>query len=111
MAYLQNWQGGERRHCSLTQKYSLTGRQQGFPDGTRGKESACQCRRHRRLGFNPWVGKIPQRRERQATPVLSPGKSYGQRSLGDTALGVAKKSDATDHTHSTHRQTAKTDSS
>ena len=24
-----------------------------------GKDSACQCRRFRRLGFNPWVGKIP----------------------------------------------------
>ena len=25
----------------------------------RGKETTCQCGRHRRLGFNPWVGKIP----------------------------------------------------
>ena len=25
----------------------------------RGKESTYQCRRHRRCGFNPWVGKIP----------------------------------------------------
>ena len=24
-----------------------------------GKESACQCRRHKRGRFNPWVGKIP----------------------------------------------------
>src|SRR5574341_1432522 len=23
------------------------------------KESVCQCRRHKRCGFNPWVGKIP----------------------------------------------------
>ena len=23
------------------------------------KESTCQCRRHKRLRFNPWVGKIP----------------------------------------------------
>ena len=28
-----------------------------------GKESACQCRRHKRLGFNPWVGKIPLEEE------------------------------------------------
>ena len=30
--------------------------------GTRrlsGKESARQCRRHRKYGFNPWAGKIP----------------------------------------------------
>ena len=27
------------------------------------KESACQCRRCRRLGFNPWIEKIPWRRK------------------------------------------------
>ena len=31
----------------------------GVPDGTSGKEPACQCRRHRRCGFDPWVRKIP----------------------------------------------------
>ena len=30
----------------------------GFPGGSGGKEPACQCRRHKRRGFNPWVGKI-----------------------------------------------------
>ena len=30
-----------------------------FPGITSGKESACQCRKHKRHGFNPWVGKIP----------------------------------------------------
>ena len=29
--------------------------------GSAGKESACQCRRHRSLGFDPWVRKIPWR--------------------------------------------------
>ena len=29
----------------------------GFPGGSDGKESACQCRRHNRCGFNPWIGK------------------------------------------------------
>ena len=29
----------------------------------------------RRPGFNPWVGKIPWRREWQSTPVFLPGKS------------------------------------
>ena len=32
------------------------------PGGTSGKEPACQCRRHKRCGFNPWVRKIPWRR-------------------------------------------------
>ena len=31
----------------------------GFPGGTSGKEPACQCRRPKRHGFDPWVGKIP----------------------------------------------------
>ena len=26
----------------------------GFPGGASGKEPACQCRRHKRSGFNPW---------------------------------------------------------
>ena len=34
----------------------------GFPGGTSGKETAFQCRKHKRCGFNPWVEKIPWRR-------------------------------------------------
>ena len=33
----------------------------GFPGGASGKEPACQCRRHKRLRFNLWIGKIPWR--------------------------------------------------
>ena len=46
-----------------------------------GKEPACQCRRHKRHGFDPWVGKIPWRRKWQSTPALLTGKSHGWRSL------------------------------
>ena len=31
----------------------------GFTGDTNGKESACQCRKHKRRGFNPWVKKDP----------------------------------------------------
>ena len=31
----------------------------GFPGASRGKEPACQYRRHKRLGFSPWVRKSP----------------------------------------------------
>ena len=31
----------------------------GFLGGTSGKEPACWCRRCKRCGFDPWVGKIP----------------------------------------------------
>ena len=30
-----------------------------FTGGFSGKEHACQCRRHKRRGFDPWVRKIP----------------------------------------------------
>ena len=46
-----------------------------------GKESACQCRRCKRCGFDPWVGKIRWRRKRQPSPVFLPGESHGQGSL------------------------------
>jgi len=32
-------------------------------------------------GLDPWVGKIPQRRAWQLTPVFLPGELHGQRSL------------------------------
>ena len=52
-----------------------------FPGGVSGKESTCQCRKHKRFGLDLWVGKIPWRRKRQLTPVSLPGESQGQRSL------------------------------
>ena len=56
----------------------------------RGKESACQHRRHKRLGFNPWIRKISWSRKWKPTPVFSPGKFHGQRSLADIFHGVAE---------------------
>ena len=50
------------------------------------EESACQCRTDRRLGFHPWAGKIPWRRQWQPTPVLLLGESHGQRSLVGPSL-------------------------
>ena len=46
-----------------------------------GKESIYQCRRHRRLRFDPWVRKILWRKAWQTTPVFLPEKSHGQRNL------------------------------
>ena len=46
-----------------------------------GKESACQCKRPKRLGFDPWVRKITWNRKWQPTPVVLPGKFHGLRSL------------------------------
>ena len=45
------------------------------------KNPTCQCRRPKRHGFDPWVGKIPWRREWQPIPVFLPGEFQAQRSL------------------------------
>ena len=52
-----------------------------------------QCRR---LGFDPWVGKIPWRRKWQPTPGFLPGKSLGQRSLVGYSPWGRKESDTTE---------------
>ena len=52
-----------------------------LPRWLSGEESACQSRKHRRLGFDPWVRKIPWRRKWQPTPVFFPGKFKRQGSL------------------------------
>ena len=63
----------------------------GFPRWCSGKESTCQCKRHKRPGFNLWVRKIPWRREWQPTLVFLLGESCGQRSLvGYTVHEVSK---------------------
>ena len=71
----------------------------GFPRGSSGKESACQHRRLKRSWFDPWVGKIPWRREWQHTPLFLPGESHGQRSLaGPKESGMTER----DSTHRVH---------
>ena len=54
---------------------------EGLPRWLSGKDSACQCRRSRRHGFDPWVGKISWSRKWQSTLVFLPGKSHGQKRL------------------------------
>ena len=69
-----------------------------FPGGGSGKEPACQCRRHERHGFNPWVGKIPWRREWQPTPVFLLGESHGPRILAGYRPWGYKELDTTEAT-------------
>ena len=49
-------------------------------------ETPCQCRRHKRCRFDPWVGKIPWRRKWQRIPVFLLGESHRQE-----PDGVAKR--------------------
>ena len=81
-------QATEQRHCNPDQgvrsktSFKVGPLQRvGFPSGTSGKEPTCQCRRQKRLGFDPWVRKIPWRKLWQHTSVLLPGKFHGQGSL------------------------------
>ena len=66
-------------------------RKRGFPGGASDKEPTCQCRRHKRCGFNSWVGKLSWRRPLQPTPVFWPGEFHGLYSTWDH-----KKSDTTE---------------
>ena len=70
----------------------------GLPRWLKGKESACQCRRHRRHEFDPWVGKIPWRSKRQPTPIFLTGESHGPRSLAGYSPWGCKESNTTEAT-------------
>ena len=56
-----------------------------------------------RPGFDPWIGKIPWRKEWQPTPVFLPVKPHGQTSLVGYSPWGHKESDMTErlnrHTH------------
>ena len=62
---------------------------------------AYQCRKHRRLRFDPWVKKIHWSRKWQPTLVFLSGKWHGQRSLEGYSPWGCKESDMTEHM-STH---------
>ena len=57
------------------------------------QEATCK---YQRLWFDPWIGKILQRRKWQPTPVFLPGKSQGQRDLvGHSPWGRRVRQDLT----------------
>ena len=80
---------------------------EGLPSG---KESTCQCRRHTRHGFNPWLGKILGNRKWQPVPVFFPGKFHGERNVvgyspwGRNELDTTERVRTHTHTH-THTNT------
>ena len=74
----------------------------GLPRWLSGKESACQCRRRGKHGFDPWVGKTPWRRKWQPILVFLPGESHGQRGLVGYSPWGCKESDTTDRLSTTH---------
>ena len=61
--------------------WTLLCNKQGFPGDISGKGPTCQCKRHKRGRFDPWVGKIPWRTAWQPTLIFLPGESHRQGSL------------------------------
>ena len=85
-----------RSHCSYVMMISLRIYKSGnISDGLllrlSSKESACKAGD----GFDPWVRKIPWRREWLPSAVFLPGESHGQRSLVGYSLWGHKESDTT----------------
>ena len=70
----------------------------GLPRGVSGKEPACQCRRHNRHGFDPWVGRIPWRRKWHPLQYSFLGNPKDRGAWQATVHGVAE-SDMTGHAH------------
>ena len=50
----------------------------------------------RKPGFDPWVVKVPWRREWLPIPVFLPGEFHGQRSVAGYSPWDRKKSDTTE---------------
>ena len=71
----------------------------GLPRWHSGKESACQCRRYKRCGFDPRVRKIPWSRKWQPAPVFLPGKFHEQRRLVGYSPWIHKESMAVHISH------------
>ena len=61
-----------------------------------GKESVSSAEDVRDVSSIPWSGKIPWRRKWQPTPVFSPEKSHGERSLVSYTLWSHKELDTTE---------------
>ena len=62
----------------------------GFSGGTSSEKPTCQSRIYRRRGLDPWVGKIPWRREWLPTLVFLPGEFHGPKSLVGYSPWLAK---------------------
>ena len=94
--------GAEQAGVERGQKWCTKGlhiQRKGLPSG---KEPACQCRRQKRRGYDPWVRKFPWRRAWLLTTVFLPGESHGQRSLGGYSPRGHKESDTTEWLSTEH---------
>ena len=63
-----------------------------LPDGFSGKESICQCRRHKRSAFIPESGRSPGEGNGNPLQYSCLGSPMGRGAWGATVHGVAKSS-------------------
>ena len=80
----------------------------GIPGGASNRETAYQCKRHKRHRFDYGVWKVPQKGAWRHTAVSLPGESHGQRSLAAYSPQGHKESDTTEVTQ--HARMAKLNS-
>ena len=76
----------------------------GFPGGTSGEESTCQCRRCKRCRFDPWVRKIPGVGNGNLLQYSSWENSMDRGAWQAMVHRVAKESDTTECTHTHTRK-------
>ena len=70
----------------------------GLPRWPRGEESTSQCRRHRRHGFDSWVGKIPlSRKWITQNQYACLENSVGREGWCATVHVITEKSDMAEH--------------
>ena len=75
---------------------NVAARSEGLPRWLGGKEPACQCRRHKRPGLDPWVGRSPG--GGHGNPLQYSCLGSGQRSLAGYSPWGHKELDTTEHT-------------
>ena len=71
----------------------------GFPGGTSVKEPACQCKRCKRRGFGPWVGKISWRRKMSTHSSVLAWRIPWTEELGGLQSVHWVTTEATKHAH------------
>ena len=87
MMIVQNFGGSDSINNISNMYYYL---RQGFPGGGSGNESTCQCRRCKRWGFTPFMGKIPWSRKWQPLQYSCLGNSMDRGAWWPIADGAAK---------------------
>ena len=90
-----------KRWKSYSKLKACTESQQGFPGGSSGKESACQCKRCKRHRFDPWVGKMPGVGNGNPLQYSCLENSMDRTSRGPAVHRVTE-SDMTEHTWCMH---------